>query len=50
MQLVEQGRLSLHDPVQKYIPYFLPKGAMNGADVTVWYDRTDLHVGPIAVS
>lgn len=34
MQLVEQGRIGLHDLVQKHLPYFQPRGSNNGADIT----------------
>ena len=37
MQLVEQGRVGLDDLVQKYLPYFTPRGTNGGADVTVRY-------------
>jgi D-alanyl-D-alanine carboxypeptidase len=36
MQLVEQGKLSLEDPVSKYLPWFTPKDADPTQPVRVW--------------
>jgi D-alanyl-D-alanine carboxypeptidase len=37
MQLVEQGKLSLEDPVSKYLPWFTPKDADPTQPVRVWH-------------
>ena len=37
MQLVEQGKLSLDDPVSKYLPWFTPKNAEPTQPVRVWH-------------
>jgi D-alanyl-D-alanine carboxypeptidase len=37
MQLVEQGRLSLDDPVSKHLPWFTPKDADPARPVLVWH-------------
>jgi D-alanyl-D-alanine carboxypeptidase len=37
MQLVEQGRLSLDDPVSKHLPWFTPKDADPTRPVLVWH-------------
>ena len=36
MQLVEQGKLSLEDPVNKYLPWFTPKNADPTQPIKVW--------------
>jgi D-alanyl-D-alanine carboxypeptidase len=36
MQLVEEGKLSLEDPVSKYLPWFTPKNADAAHPVRVW--------------
>jgi len=36
MQLAEQGKLSLEDPVNKYLPWFTPKDADPAQPIRVW--------------
>jgi CubicO group peptidase (beta-lactamase class C family) len=37
LQLVEQGKLSLEDPVQKHLPWFTPEGADPAEPIRVWH-------------
>jgi CubicO group peptidase (beta-lactamase class C family) len=36
MQLVEQGKLSLEDPVSRHLPWFTPRDADPGQSIRVW--------------
>ena len=42
MRLVEQGKLDLHAPVQKYLPEFRVRDPAVSRDVTVWHLLTHL--------
>jgi len=37
MQLRDAGKLELHDPVEKHLPWFQPKGMeKNARPITIW--------------
>ena len=42
MRLVEQGKIDLHAPVQRYVPSFKVRDSIVSRDVTVWHLLTHL--------